>query len=504
MKNRNGALIIINIACIIALIVVIIPLLMLAKYNFPSADDWSYGACTYNVLQNGGGVREFIQASFDKTVDTWLHVEGKFVGAFFATLQPGIWGEQYYVVVPWLFIGSIIFSEMYFFKFVLCKDSEGKNRMLWIPIVVPAIILQMLYCPAPSESFYWYTGAMSYTGSFALSLVLLVLYQKQVVEKEVNIKFVLRALLAGGIAFIIGGMNFGTSLSCFLTLCVLSGLCILYNKKGLARTWYIVALSGISLALSILAPGNTSRISSNFGGETGSPIEAVVMSLVRSATNIYSWTNIKGIIMLLFIIPFVWKCVKNIGWEFKYPVVFTILTFGLYASQCTATMYVDGTTGGGRMSDVLFYSYYVWLLVNMIYWLGWLNTKQNKVCDILNDVQNKFKKFLLPYCACLGALIVCIIFISDCKEITAYRAYRDWRQGWAQQYAREWEKRLEILHDDSVTVVEFLPVSISPEFYVYTDLQEADGYIWVNQACASYYGKESIAIVEATNLQGEQ
>ncbi len=496
MKKKQTCIeLLINIACVSVLIVTVIPILLLAKYNYPSADDWSYGACTYNVIKSGGNFVDFIQASLGTTLDTWLHVEGKFIGAFFATLQPGIWGEKCYVIVPWLLLGMIIFSELYFFRFVLCKGCKKENCLLWLPVVAPSIAMQILYCPSPSESFYWYTGAMSYTFSYTISLILLVLFLKLAMEKSINRKYAIKAIPAGLLAFLIGGMNFGTSLSCFLTLCVLSAIFLIYDKGAVARTWFVTVLSGVSLMACILAPGNANRISSNFGGETGTPIEAVVMSLVRSATNIYSWTNVKVILMLFLIIPFIWRCVKNTDWKFRLPGIFTVLTFGLYASQCTATMYVDGTTGGGRMAVILFYTYYVWMISNLIYWLGWLSRSQNKVKNLIEWIQNKMGKFLLPYCAIIAILIAGAIYVTDLHEITAYRAYRDWKQGWAQQYAQEWDARLEVLHDDNVTEVEFTPVSKCPEFYVYTDLQEADGHIWVNSACATYYGKESVSIV---------
>ena len=38
------------------------------------------------------------------------------------------------------------------------------------------------------------------------------------------------------------------------------------------------------------------------------------------------------------------------NYEFRFPGLFTALTFGVYASQATATIYVDGTMGGGGHS----------------------------------------------------------------------------------------------------------------------------------------------------------
>lgn len=187
MKNREKAnLIIINTACILALLAVIFPLLMIARYNYPSADDWSYGAAGYNAIKNGEGLFGVLKASLETVRDNYLHWEGRFSNSFLASLQPGIWGEKYYGIVAWLMLGSIIFSEIYFCNSIFCRRPGTPNRWLIIPIIVPSLILQILYCPYPEESFYWYTGSVNYTFVYGLSLILLALFLRMGVSTPPN------------------------------------------------------------------------------------------------------------------------------------------------------------------------------------------------------------------------------------------------------------------------------------------------------------------------------
>lgn len=218
------------------------------------------------------------------------------------------------------------------------------------------------------------------------------------------------------------------------------------------------------------------------------------MSLVRSAINIYSWTfYTKMLLMLVFVIPFIWMAVKNMVYKFYMPALFTVITFGLYASQCTATLYVNGTTG--RADAILFYSYVIWIIGNVFYWLGWLSKREYKLSAIMDKAGMRLDKFLLLYCALIGCVLVILIYKTDLRTLTSYKAYRNWRQGVAQQYAAEWDARLEVLHDDSVKEVEFTPLTALPEMLLYTDLQEETGYYWVNNDCATYYGKTYIHII---------
>lgn len=501
----------INIVYVLALCVVILPLLLVANYNYPSADDWSYGKAGYQVIAEGGGLVAVLKSAIQTTVNYYMEWEGRFTNAFLASLQPGIWGEEYYAVVPWMMLGGLILGEVVLFGTLLGsfkKDSDKCRKWLLLPVVAPTLIMQILYTPSTIESFYWYTGAVNYTFIFALSMVLFALFFKLATGEARSWRLGLQVFWACLLAIFIGGDNYATSLSTVVAMVILCIIFWIYNRRGFYRTWYLPVLTGGCLVACILAPGNATRLNTSFaGGTTGNAFGAVWASLVRSFINIYSWTNWKVILMLLLIAPIAWMAVKYVKFDFRLPGIFTILSFGVYASQITATLYVDGTTGGGRMAAILYYSYHVWVVGNLCYLIGWLRRVLVKcpesVQTRMNRVAEFVRRFLLPYCALVGVLLMGIIYSSDRKEISSYKAYRDWRQGWAQQYAKEWDARLEVLHDERITVVEFAPIGVQPESYVYTDLQPEDGYTWVNKDCAAYYGKESIMVVESAEVKTE-
>ena len=496
----------INLVYLLALAVVLLPLLLVAKYNFPSGDDWSYGAKAYKALAEGGGLLDVLKCSFEVMAHNYVNWEGRFSNSFLASLQPGIWGEQYYCVVPWIMLGGLIGGEMILAATLVNagkqkgEETDKECKWLWIPVIVPTLLMQLLYTPSTVESFYWYTGAVNYTFMFGLSMVLFALYYKLAQGEATGWKLGLQVVAASLLAVLIGGDNFATSLSTAVAMVIICVLLWIYHRKGFYRTWYLPVLTGGSLLACIFAPGNMSRLTANYDGTTtGKAAEAIWVSLVRSCTNIYSWTNIKIVLMILLIVPFAWRAVKDIKFDFKWPGVFTLLSFGVYATQITATLYVDGTTGGGRMAAILYYSYHMWLVLNTCYWLGWVRRACTKwpvaLVDGLKRVWSLIYRFILPYCAVVGVLLAGAVYATDMKEISVYKTYRDWKQGWAQQYAAEWEERLVILNDPTVTEVVFEPLSVHPESYMYTDLQDEKGYIWVNRDCATYYGKESIIVV---------
>lgn len=495
MKKQK--LILFNCIYVLALAAVLFPLLLIAQYNYPSADDWSFGANTYRAVKMKGGCTALIRAVADTVKSNYLNWEGRFSIPLLGSLQPGIWGEEKYCVVPWIMTGGLIGSETFLFGTVL--GAKRKNWLLVGPIIFPALILQILYTPSTVESFYWYNGSVCYTFLHALSFLLFALVFKLGLCDIRGWKYAALAAAAVVLAVFVGGGNFASSLSCLLALGMLAVIFFRRNRKGFYRIWYIPLVLGSGLAVAILAPGNQGRLNGNFGGgTTGNAAWAVWASMTRTFTNVISWTNLKVFLMILLILPFVWMAVRHIRFDFRWPAAFTLLSFGVYASQMTATVYVDGTAGGGRMAAILFYSYYVWLVGNVCYWTGWLQRVRAKWPAAAEKAAGTAWKaacrYPLLYCGAVGILLVGIVYGFDRKDISSYRAYRDWRQGWAWQYAAEWDARLEALHDDSVRQVEFEALTVYPETILYTDLQDDAGYTWVNDACASYYGKEYIHI----------
>jgi hypothetical protein len=326
--------------------------------------------------------------------------------------------------------------------------------------------------------------------------VLLGIYIKLFANEYNFLKKILLVIFSSIMSILVGGDNFATSLSITITFVLLSLtlLLVIKNKKAFFRTLHIPIITAISMAICISAPGNTNRLNGNFGGKTGNALEAVFSSLTRTWLNVRIWSNLKILLLIMLILPFIWRIVKDINFNFRLPLLFTFVSYGVYSSEITATMYVDGTTGGGRMNGVLYYSYILWLLLNTAYWLGWL-THMEPLKKLFVLFEKNCEKYILIYCTVIGVICAAAIYKTDLKTISSYKAYRDYRQGWAKQYAAEWDERYKVLHDDTIKDVVFQPLSVSPETLMYTDLQDEYGYVWVNSACALYYGKTSIEVI---------
>lgn len=490
--NRK-VLSIINIGYIAGLAIVLIPLLVLAHYSVPSADDWSYGYRIKEAIDNGGGIFEVIANAFEVMYDNYFSWEGRFACVLMAALHPGMifGGWKYYFVTTYIIVAAIVCAELYFVNYFIGSAKIKQNKWYVLPIIAPVLIIQFLYLPYPEEALYWYTGGINYSFSYAISLVFIVLYCKMAKNTYGKVGKIIRITIVALTAMWIGGNNFGTSLSTFLILFFLMIYYVMTDKKAFLRSFWINIVNGIGLALAVFAPANDARMAAGFGGEfMYSPIEAIWQSLYRSAQNIYSWTTFVVVLGVMLTIPFVYKVVKEIDFDFRLPIVFTILTFGVYASQAVATMYTNGTTGPSRMANVLYLSYFIWLMANLYYWIGYIVKKQ-LVKKQLGT------KGLLVYMTVVVGLLIVVMYTRDLQQLTSYKAYRNLRQGYAQQYLTEWKERFEVLENSDEEVVECRRLTVQPEMLFYLDLyDEEEIEHWINGACAAYFGKKDIRLVE--------
>lgn len=473
-----------SILCIIALALTVIPLLLLGHYDYPSADDWSLGLWTRQAVLEGKGFAGVLKAAF-RTVLFWRqNGEPRYANAFLGSLQPGIWGEHFYRMTPYIMIGSLIFSELLLGNWLLSRGCKGRCK--WIcPVLIPSLIIQFLYVPYPVETFYWYVGAINYTFIFSLSLILIYLFLRLADESMERNRVAVFEILGMLLAVLVGGDSYSASLSAVCLFVSCSFVYLFCNKKAFWRTLPITLVTSAGLLVCVTAPGNQVRLNNSFGGSTNGFFQSVWMSVIRTCINIYSWTTLKIVLMVLLILPFLWLALREVSWKFRKPVLFTVFTFGIYAAQITANMYVEGGISACRVADVLYYGYHVWLLMNIGYWIGWLQ-RRKRFERLVSE------KHLLPWFLLTGLMLVGTAGATDLKGTSTYKACAWLLQGRAEEYGAAWEERLAMLHDESLKTVEFEPIGIGEEMIFYADFDSANP--WFGEACAEYYNKEYVGL----------
>lgn len=72
----------------------LIPLYLIARYAFPSADDFFYLGRTLPVWQQNGSIAAVVQAALQQTVQRYYEWQGNFSFIFLTFLQPASFGSS--------------------------------------------------------------------------------------------------------------------------------------------------------------------------------------------------------------------------------------------------------------------------------------------------------------------------------------------------------------------------------------------------------------------------
>ena len=84
------------------LILIVIPLLIIGKYAFPSQDDYSYAVQTgYTYGVNNGGIVNII-TQIGTAYEEWQKWQGTYFANYFAYVVNTLFMEKYYFITPYI------------------------------------------------------------------------------------------------------------------------------------------------------------------------------------------------------------------------------------------------------------------------------------------------------------------------------------------------------------------------------------------------------------------
>ena len=278
----------------------LIPVLIIGKYDYPSADDFSMGLGTRLVYEATGSLLAVAGKILSETVRyyrTWI---GYFTSCLFTTVSPATFGEGWYALTPAVILLALHVGVAVFF-YALMEKALGMNRYARRCMTVLALFLMVQRMPEGSlrvEAFYWYSGAGNYTLTFSAGLLYLAFYVLSVcgVRSKNRSLFLVLACIMG---FLAGGGNYLSALS-FAVVSVLFAVYLVKRKtrqgenSRMGRLCVIGSLLPAAFylcgfAVSCLSPGNRIR-----GGEAEGygALKSILLSLYYTLSYpLNQWMN---------------------------------------------------------------------------------------------------------------------------------------------------------------------------------------------------------------------
>lgn len=477
---------------IVGLVMVIVPLLALAPFDHSCADDYVYGYALHKLLENGTpSILEMLKTVIDNTCEYYMTWQGTYSSIFFMSMQPAVFSERLYVIVPFIMIGSMVGSVFIFMKVLLTKLFDAK----WYHVVTlsaAVLFLTLEYVSSPVESFFWFNSAIHYTVMFSCMLLLFsCMIQLHFMEK-IGIKYI---ILAFFLEIMVGGGNYITLLMTFilLTIFIAGEIYVYWIRKRTFREkrvycysiLYVIYI--VAAGLNMIAPGNQKR-KSLFAGL--SIPETIITSVKGGIVAVDYCTTIIVILTMIILVPVVLDMVGKTQYKFRYPALIVIISLGVFSSMYVPLYYSFGLLAApGRTVNIIMEAYYILIVLNLIYILGWLRK------NVIWFKEEKKVNMLCCYVVSVVTIFLGTLALGNKEQLNSYIGLQSLRTGEAQTYHKEAMARLELLENPEISEVELQPFTYQPKLLFMSEITE-DVSDYKNQECARYYGKTTVRLKE--------
>ena len=470
----------INIGLIVSFLLSLIPIIMISSYTFARADDYSFGYRARLALENTGSLLEVIKAATTVVAEKYMEWQGTYSSIFLMALQPAVFDEKLYRIVPMFFIIIITLASYFFMKNILVDFLQADKTMSRTCIF--AYIFLVIQCvPVKQSAYFWYNGALHYIMAHCLLLCMLVFLLRIAQGKNTKWNYI-GAVLS---AIYIGGSNYVSVIGTLLIY--LTIFFVLMITKSWEKHKGIVGIGVIYLiaaAINVLAPGNFKKmgISQGYG-----IVKAFVFAFTESLKYMLDeWMHWTIFALVAISIPILWNAVKKIKFKFCCPWIVIGYSWCYMASLFFMPLFTKATVEIGRLKNIMFMEWILWILIDIGYLLGWLQRKYS--VDETKAVCSSEKKYYINVFVVIAGMAL-LSFIAEPHQYTTTFAIETLQEEKLQEYSRDYWYNIEILKGEEKEVL-LKPLDNIPEF-LYPEECEA----W-HSGLRFFYGKDKINFEE--------
>ncbi|MEA5047606.1 MAG: DUF6056 family protein [Eubacteriales bacterium] len=418
------------------LLLSLIPMFLIARYDLPLGDDVIYGSPVSLALEKDASVASALSAAAGVVREKYDSWQGTFSAIFLMALQPGVFGLSVYQITPYLMLGALIGSTL-LLTYVLLRSLLGLSRRVWLLVGATLSFFSIQLCISPREAFFWYNGAVYYTLYHSLLLLLATIVIQLFRTKRAGTK---AALIVLGLLLsaVISGGNYATAMVCFeLLVCAIAYGISKKNGRMILVLSLMLAVFGAGMAISVAAPGNAVRQADVLasGYTPSGPVRAVVLSLALGGAMAIGWFDMACVVIIAFVALFVGPALRKTEWQFRYPLLVVAFLFCVFASQFTPSVYAATSPGPYRLRNVAYFVYLLLVAVSAAYVTGWA---QRKFAS--EDVRPRaFLRWITTYpvlaLLCFGALFGASLCKRDFFTTPTVLAVTEQMDGTAQEHA---------------------------------------------------------------------
>ena len=258
-------------------VLTLLPIILIAPFGHATGDDLGYGAHVMQALRDGTGIAGALSNIAGEIVSKWYTWQGTWASIFLFCIEPGVFGERLYTIVPLLAVAMFCIGTGYFLYHFLTRVMRI-SRSAFVTIFSLLSILAIQYMPYMRGGIFWYTSVAHYLIPYCAAMVSAV-FADRFLQTGQNKYLAGMCLL---MAYLGGASYPAIVLSLELTL-----LLILYAAADgrMSRRCLLIllplALMLAGFAVSAAAPGNKVRGGEGFGSRGAAGIVMVIVNSIK-------------------------------------------------------------------------------------------------------------------------------------------------------------------------------------------------------------------------------
>ncbi len=464
----------------------IIPLIIMCKYNHPSADDFDYAISTAYEWNSSHSLWNLLLTAIETSKQFYNSWQGLYFSAFLLALQPAIFGEEYYFLSGIIMLFLIIFSTCFFFSYII-KKIIGGTILDGVTIGSAASFLMIQWMPSCVEGIYWFNGAINYGFFYAILLFLIcaAINLHTSTSKKSSVKTIIISII---LTFVLEG---GNHITAFMGILIIFSFLItefiLKRRNKIIYFFSILLFMLICFFANISSPGT--QIRHQLINYKSSVISTILEAISGSIEKINIWLNLAPIIVALLLMPLFIKLAKQISQTFNFKFSNPFFVFvGSIAWICLMycpPLYAMGMLGEGRIHDIVYYNFILLFLINVFYYTGW-------VIRHLDDFKANNYNIDTKWLCCTIVLLIGL-WISNWNNSWSHKAFAELKAGLPQQYSAQANARYEQLCNSTNLDVRVAAFNVTSELLFYSDITEDPNH-WKNLSIKKFYNLNSIAI----------
>ena len=467
----------------LALLFLLVPIVRIMLYTTPWYDDYSYSLVSRRLWLQDHSLSGVLWGAWYTARTNWWAWQGTFSSGFLMAIMPGLFGENYYFIGPMLILFVLAMG-----CFALVRVIKGDSwDCLSLQAGVTGIIVVLVH--SPWNGFFWYNAGVHYVMMHGFFMLLVAALIKLFYEKS---KPLIGLLIFWSIlgAVLVGGSNYVTALQGMIVLSTLFVLGVIFFKKKSLLLLPSFLVYVYCFYKNVSAPGNAVRsaILASRGGQKDA-VSSVLYSFVEAYDHIPMFSGWLLLLVILLLLPTIWNMVKRSSFRFRFPLLVTVYSVCLYAAGFTPSLYSIGNGGPDRALNAVKFTYQILLVINIVYWLGWLANRKKKGKLLEKDIPAYWWFYLLA-----GIFMSAMVLVSPdiARGCLSYRAYHDVHSGEAYNYYQEYQNRIALIKAGGADV-QVPPCYFRTELLSQGELS-TDSNAEQNRFMANWYDKNSLSL----------